>query len=282
MTELKARHEAGREQAEREFAQRQAEAMATLYKEIQEMVKKIAQWRKMNYVVKVSNQPITGTDPNSVMAAISSTMVYADPRNDITNDVIYNLNRFYKATASPAAKRRRRRRRGAPARPAQSPSGGRKLSGPRSVEVSREIGLLEPADGRPARRGPLCAAGGRPRDGLLDARSHPTSQRSASVGGAMKGQGMLRATRPERTLARTAEVRGFGFFHGADVTLRFSPADAGHGRRLRANRPAGSTGGARPDRQGHPVPAPHHHPAGRGDRRDDRTRDGRPGRPADR
>jgi UDP-3-O-[3-hydroxymyristoyl] N-acetylglucosamine deacetylase/3-hydroxyacyl-[acyl-carrier-protein] dehydratase len=40
---------------------------------------------------------------------------------------------------------------------------------------------------------------------------------------------MLRATRPERTLARTAEVRGFGFFHGADATLRFSPADAGTG-----------------------------------------------------
>ena len=104
VTELKARHEAGREQAEREFAQRQAETMATLYKEIQEMVKKVAQWRKMNYVVKVSNQPITGTDPNSVMAAISSTLVYADTRNDITNDVIYNLNRFYKATAGPAAK----------------------------------------------------------------------------------------------------------------------------------------------------------------------------------
>ena len=77
--------------------------MATLYKEIQEMVKKIAQWRKMTYVVKVSNQPITGADPNSVMAAISATLVYADTRNDITNDVIFNLNRFYKATASPAA-----------------------------------------------------------------------------------------------------------------------------------------------------------------------------------
>jgi Skp family chaperone for outer membrane proteins len=104
VTELKARHEAGREQAEREFQLRQAEVMATLYKEIQEMVKKIAQWRKMNYVVKVSTQPITGADPNSVMAAMSSTLVYADPRNDITNDVIYNLNRFYKATAGPAVK----------------------------------------------------------------------------------------------------------------------------------------------------------------------------------
>jgi Skp family chaperone for outer membrane proteins len=104
VTQLKAQHEAGREQAEREFALRQAEAMATLYKEIQEMVKMLAKERNMNYVVKVSSQPITGTDPNSVMAAISSTMVYADPRNDLTKDVIHNLNRFYNQTAVPAAR----------------------------------------------------------------------------------------------------------------------------------------------------------------------------------
>jgi len=104
VTELKARHEAGRESAEREFALRQAESMATLYKEIQAMVARIAQWREMNYVVKVTNQPISGTDPNSVMGAISSTMVYADPRNDITSDVVHNLNRLYQATASPTPK----------------------------------------------------------------------------------------------------------------------------------------------------------------------------------
>ena len=96
VTELKARHEAGREQAEREFTQRQAEMMATLYKEVQAMVSKIAVWRKMNYVLKISNQPVSGANPNSVMAAIASTMVYADPRNDITADVIHNLNLVYK------------------------------------------------------------------------------------------------------------------------------------------------------------------------------------------
>jgi UDP-3-O-[3-hydroxymyristoyl] N-acetylglucosamine deacetylase / 3-hydroxyacyl-[acyl-carrier-protein] dehydratase len=47
--------------------------------------------------------------------------------------------------------------------------------------------------------------------------------------GDQKGQGMLRATRPERTITSTTEVRGFGFFRGADVTLRFNPADAGTG-----------------------------------------------------
>jgi UDP-3-O-[3-hydroxymyristoyl] N-acetylglucosamine deacetylase/3-hydroxyacyl-[acyl-carrier-protein] dehydratase len=40
---------------------------------------------------------------------------------------------------------------------------------------------------------------------------------------------MKRATRPERTIARTAEVRGVGFFHGADVTMRFQPAEPGTG-----------------------------------------------------
>src|SRR3954447_10853898 len=36
---------------------------------------------------------------------------------------------------------------------------------------------------------------------------------------------MLTARRPQRTLARATEVRGVGFFHGAQVTLRFHPAE---------------------------------------------------------
>jgi Skp family chaperone for outer membrane proteins len=103
VTQLKAQHEAGRESAEREFALREAESMATLYKEVQAMVARIAKWRKLNYIFKVSNQPIAGSNPNSVMNAISSTVIYADPHNDITNDVIHNLNRMYQATAGPAA-----------------------------------------------------------------------------------------------------------------------------------------------------------------------------------
>jgi outer membrane protein len=104
VTQLKAQFEAGRELAERDFASREAEAMATLYKEVQAMVARIAQWRKMTYIVKVSNQPISGSNPNSVMAAMANTMVYADPRNDITNDVVYNLNRMYKATGGASVK----------------------------------------------------------------------------------------------------------------------------------------------------------------------------------
>jgi outer membrane protein len=104
VTELKARFEAGRESAERDFASREAEAMATLYKEIQAMVTRVAQWRHMTYVVKVSNQPISGSNPNSVMAAMANTMVYADQRNDITNDVVHNLNRMYRSTGGTVPK----------------------------------------------------------------------------------------------------------------------------------------------------------------------------------
>jgi Skp family chaperone for outer membrane proteins len=103
VTELKAKFAAGREQAQREFQARESENLATIYKEVSLMVTAIANWRKFNLIVRVSNQPPNGADPNSVMAAFQNTIVYFDPRNDITNDVIYNLNRRYKAVANPAA-----------------------------------------------------------------------------------------------------------------------------------------------------------------------------------
>src|SRR5262249_3913322 len=106
VTELKAKHEAGAGKDPRGIDPPGAENVATIYKEVQAMVARIAKWRKMNYVFKISNQPIAGTDPSSVMNAIQSTVVFADPANDITNDVIYNLNRLYEATAGPAAKTR--------------------------------------------------------------------------------------------------------------------------------------------------------------------------------
>jgi Skp family chaperone for outer membrane proteins len=104
ITDLRARLQAKRDQAEREFALKQAESMATLYKEVQSMVAAVAKWRQLNYIVRVSNQPIMGTDPNSVLNAINNPVVFADPHNDITNDVVHNLNRMYEATAAPTPK----------------------------------------------------------------------------------------------------------------------------------------------------------------------------------
>ena len=97
LTQLKASNEAGREQAEREFALREAEMLATLYKEIQSMVARVAKYRGMTYVLRVSNDPVTGSDPNSAMRAIERSVVYAESTNDITKDVVQYLNAEYKS-----------------------------------------------------------------------------------------------------------------------------------------------------------------------------------------
>lgn len=104
ITQLKASNEAGREQAEREFALREAEMLATLYKEIQSMVSRVARHHGMTYVLRVSNDPVTGSDPNSAMRAIERSVVYAEPVNDITNEVIGYLNVEYKKAGGTAPK----------------------------------------------------------------------------------------------------------------------------------------------------------------------------------
>lgn len=115
ITQCKAQLEAGREQAQREFAIRESEMLAALYKEVQEMVTLMAQYRGMTYVVQVSNEPVSGSNPQSVMAAMAKTVVYADPRNDITKDVVFNLNRRYNAARGAAPKPAAATRSAAPA-----------------------------------------------------------------------------------------------------------------------------------------------------------------------
>lgn len=104
LTQIKAQMEAGREQAQRDFALRESEMLASWYAEVQVMVARLAQHRGMTYVVQVSNEPVSGSNPDSVLAAMAKTVVYADPRNDITNDVVYHLNRQYKAAGGAVPK----------------------------------------------------------------------------------------------------------------------------------------------------------------------------------
>jgi Skp family chaperone for outer membrane proteins len=103
VTELKAKMEAGREQAEREMTLRQAETMATLYKDIQAYAQWVAKQRHITHVMTVSNAAPVGSDPNSVLAAVNRPVIYADPTNDITQDVVYWLNKRYHELASPSA-----------------------------------------------------------------------------------------------------------------------------------------------------------------------------------
>lgn len=104
LTELKARMEASKESAERDITLRQAETMATLYKEVQAYAKWVAQHRGITHVMSAANTPPSGSDPNTVLAAVNRPVIYSDPANDITNDVVYYLNQSYQKLGKPADK----------------------------------------------------------------------------------------------------------------------------------------------------------------------------------
>lgn len=104
ITELKAKGEAGRETAQRELALREAEMIATIFNEIQSMVSRVASKKGITYVLQVSTEPVSGSDPNSAYRAMQRSVLYADPRNDITKDVISYLNYEYKAAGGRAPK----------------------------------------------------------------------------------------------------------------------------------------------------------------------------------
>jgi outer membrane protein len=106
VTELKATIEATREQVQQDLTFRESEALAEIYKDIRLMTAAVARKRGMTYVVKISNEPVSGSDPNSVMSAMARTIVYSDPAADITKEVVTYLNYNYQKAnnvAPPAA-----------------------------------------------------------------------------------------------------------------------------------------------------------------------------------
>ena len=104
LTQLKAQFEASRENAQREFTQKEAEMMASIYNEVSAMTKGVAMQRGMTFVVKYSDALASGSEPNSVMATMSRTVLFADPSSDITPYVIHYLNQRYRESGGPAPK----------------------------------------------------------------------------------------------------------------------------------------------------------------------------------
>jgi Skp family chaperone for outer membrane proteins len=104
ITLLIAQFEAGKKSAQAEFAQKDAEMMATIYNEMQQMSARVAKWRGYCMVVKYSATPASGSDPDSIRATISNSVVYADPKLDITADVTKFLNQEYYAKGGQAPK----------------------------------------------------------------------------------------------------------------------------------------------------------------------------------
>jgi RNA polymerase sigma factor (sigma-70 family) len=99
-TDLKARYEAAREQVERESTRQSAGALATVYTEIQDTVAALAKDKGLTYVVKVAPAPRTDSEHSEISSAVNNSVVYADPRNDLTEEVIAELNRRFHASGA--------------------------------------------------------------------------------------------------------------------------------------------------------------------------------------
>lgn len=97
ITELQLKMQAEKQNAEREFTQKETETMMEIYNEVVAMAKWVAGQRGMTFIVKYNDGKVQASEPNSAMAAMSKTIVYADPRVDITKPTIDLLNRKYKA-----------------------------------------------------------------------------------------------------------------------------------------------------------------------------------------
>jgi hypothetical protein len=50
----------------------------------------------LSYVVRVYRRPRPDSTPNDVSIALNQSVVYADPRNDLTQEVIGELNRRFR------------------------------------------------------------------------------------------------------------------------------------------------------------------------------------------
>jgi Skp family chaperone for outer membrane proteins len=92
ITSLQARFEAGRKQAQMEIARKQAEIMATTINDANQMAAAVANQRGITLVLKASSTPAAASQPDTIEMALSRSVVYSDPRFDITADVIKWLN----------------------------------------------------------------------------------------------------------------------------------------------------------------------------------------------
>jgi outer membrane protein len=122
LTKLQAEFAAAREKAQRDFAQKEAEALATIYKEIQAMVESVAKHNHMNYVLRVSNEAVSGADPQSALAAMSRSVVWSDGSSDITEMVVKLLNQQYQSSGSGRPAAAPATKASAPQQPAQQPN----------------------------------------------------------------------------------------------------------------------------------------------------------------
>ena len=76
----------------------------SLWKEIQETIAAIAKAKGLNYVVKIESRLKPDSGLMEVLAVAKGSIVYADPRKDLTEEVIRDLNQRFHAGGAKTSK----------------------------------------------------------------------------------------------------------------------------------------------------------------------------------
>src|SRR5262249_42666480 len=100
--DLDRRLEQEREAAERETSRLHARESAGLLEDIQKAVADVAKARGLDYVIKVEAGPQPDAGNNEVYTALKRPVLYANPRNDVTDEVVRELNRRFAAASDNA------------------------------------------------------------------------------------------------------------------------------------------------------------------------------------
>ncbi len=101
ITALKERLEVERSMLEREFSQREAQNLSEIYREIQAAVARAAKRQGLSHVVKITPELPSPSSPNKLTEVLNGSILYADPRNDLTEEVVRDLNREDEAARQP-------------------------------------------------------------------------------------------------------------------------------------------------------------------------------------
>ncbi len=92
--------------ANRDLELGHARETAGILEEIRDVIAAVAKARGLDYVIKAEARPLrqTDADPSQVLAAMNRSVLYANPRNDITEEVIRELNRPFEAAGDKATR----------------------------------------------------------------------------------------------------------------------------------------------------------------------------------
>lgn len=106
LTHLTADFEAQRKQTQMELAREEAAIYHTINLEVNDMVRRVAEYKGYTLVLRFNREDLNSNDPQKVAQGLSRQVLYYQTEDDITNFVVHNLKvqdqKLTKGRAKPA------------------------------------------------------------------------------------------------------------------------------------------------------------------------------------